>query len=63
MLDAGALLALLVADLAAQSTDVASDFLVDPRPYVSKVEASPDGRELAIMGMTSGSNVWMIENF
>jgi Tol biopolymer transport system component len=25
--------------------------------------AAPNGRELAIMGMTSGSNVWMIENF
>jgi len=25
--------------------------------------ASPNGRELAIMGMTSRSNVWMIENF
>jgi hypothetical protein len=25
--------------------------------------ASPNGRELAILGMTSGSNVWMIENF
>jgi eukaryotic-like serine/threonine-protein kinase len=25
--------------------------------------AAPNGRELAIMGMTSASNVWMIENF
>jgi len=25
--------------------------------------AAPNGRELAIQGMTSGSNVWMIENF
>ncbi len=25
--------------------------------------ASPSGRELAIAGMTSGSNVWMIDNF
>ncbi len=25
--------------------------------------AAPNGRELAIMGMTSSSNVWMIENF
>ena len=25
--------------------------------------AAPNGRELAIAGMTSGSNVWMIENF
>ncbi len=25
--------------------------------------AAPNGRELAILGMTSGSNVWMIENF
>jgi RecB family endonuclease NucS len=25
--------------------------------------ASPNGRELAIMGMTSRSNVWIIENF
>jgi len=25
--------------------------------------ASPNGRELAILGMTSDSNVWMIENF
>jgi Tol biopolymer transport system component len=25
--------------------------------------AAPNGRELAIMGMTSRSNVWMIENF
>ena len=25
--------------------------------------ASPNGRELAISGMTSGSNIWMIENF
>src|SRR5215471_6020854 len=39
-----ALLALLVTDLVAQSPD----FLVDPRPYVSTVDASPDGRELAL---------------
>ena len=25
--------------------------------------AAPNGRELAIQGMTSGSNIWMIENF
>ena len=25
--------------------------------------SAPNGRELAIMGMTSSSNVWMIENF
>lgn len=25
--------------------------------------AAPNGRELAILGMTSGSNVWTIENF
>jgi eukaryotic-like serine/threonine-protein kinase len=25
--------------------------------------AAPNGRELAILGMTSGSNIWMIENF
>jgi Tol biopolymer transport system component len=25
--------------------------------------AAPNGRELAILGTTSGSNVWMIENF
>ena len=25
--------------------------------------AAPNGRELAILGMTSGSNVWMVENF
>jgi eukaryotic-like serine/threonine-protein kinase len=25
--------------------------------------AAPNGRELAIAGMTSGSNIWMIENF
>jgi hypothetical protein len=24
---------------------------------------APNGRELAIAGITSGSNVWMIENF
>src|SRR5215510_6315983 len=42
--DRRALLALLAADLVSQSPD----FLVDPRPYVSRVEASPDGRELAL---------------
>jgi hypothetical protein len=25
--------------------------------------AAPNGRELAIQGMTSSTNVWMIENF
>jgi hypothetical protein len=25
--------------------------------------AAPNGRDLAIAGMTSGSNVWMIEGF
>src|SRR5215831_18290895 len=44
-----ALPALLIASLAAQSSDSQSpDFLVDPRPCVSRVEASADGRELAL---------------
>jgi hypothetical protein len=45
----GALPALLVTAAAAQSPhSLAPDFLVDPRPYVAKVEASADGRELAL---------------
>ena len=32
------------------------------RPGTGSI-AAPNGRELVMLGMTSGSNVWMIENF
>jgi hypothetical protein len=37
--------------------------LWDQRGSQTYAIAAPNGRELAIAGMTSGSNVWMIENF
>ena len=37
--------------------------LWDQRGAQTYAIAAPNGRELAIAGMTSGSNVWMIENF
>jgi hypothetical protein len=37
--------------------------LWDQRGSLTYAIAAPNGRELAIAGMTSGSNVWIIENF
>ena len=37
--------------------------LWDQRGALTYAVPAPNGRELAIAGTTSGSNVWMIENF
>jgi hypothetical protein len=37
-------------------------FGTNPGGWTTSAIAAPNGRELAIQGMTSVSNVWMIEN-